>query len=63
MIERGARLKWYRFVHEINLLTLPVKSGKPGVRCAQTEAPSDFYWWETLAEREGWAAAHVPTAS
>ena len=29
----------------------------------QAAAPSDFHWWETLDEREGWAAAHVPTAS
>ena len=28
-----------------------------------TDAPSDFHWWETLDEHEGWALQHVPTVS
>jgi hypothetical protein len=32
-------------------------------RAPETSQQLEFHWWDTLDEREGWAAQHVPTAS
>ena len=51
-------------------LTLKRTSGGHEVRVCDVhelalmvDAPSDFHWWETLDEHEGWAFQHQPTVS
>jgi len=55
-LSAGLRLRRNGGEHEVRVLDVHELPPQP-------EAPSDFHWWETLDEREGWAATHVPTAS
>ena len=51
-------------------LTLKRASGGHEVRVfdvhelpPQGDAPSDFHWWQTLDEHEGWAMQHQPSVA
>jgi len=54
-LSAGLRLRRNGGQHEVRVLDVH--------EIAPHDPASDFHWWETLDEREGWAAQHVPTVS
>ena len=55
-LSAGLKLRRNGGQHEVRVLDAQERAPEP-------RQPPEFHWWMTLDEREGWAAAHVPTVS